>query len=238
MNGGEACRKGSPAITVLRVDPRRWRMDVFHQSESPGDPVRADIESWQRRTGATVIFNAGQYYPDHLPMGLFVKRGKNLGTARVRRWKGLLVAEPTDAKQYRPADILDLEHDAFDVRTTPYRIAVQSFMILDRDHKKRVRRSDWHANRTVVATDGSGHLLVVHTEGAYTLWDLADWLDRSDLDVRLAMSMDGGFEAQICVHTEELAFASFGQWHVDSHGDHSIAGLRRPLPAVIGLFPR
>ena len=101
-----------------------------------------------------------------------------------------------------------------------------------------LRRSDWHANRTVLATDRSGRLLILYTEGAYTLWDLADWIERSDLDVRHAMSLDGGFEAQLCVREGGLEYTSFGQWHVDDDGDHSIPGIRAHLPSVIGLFRR
>jgi len=236
MDGGDACRKGSPRIAVVRFDAADWRVDLFHESEAGAGS--ADIDGWQRRTGADVMFNAGQYTPDRVPMGLFVKGGRNLGTKPHRAWKGVLVAEPEGDATLPRAAIIDLDHDSFDPAATPYRVAVQSFMILDRHGKKRVRRSDWHANRTVVATDGAGRLLVVHTEGAYTLWDLADWLDRAALDVTQALSLDGGFEAQMCVRAGSTDYLSFGQWSVDGRGDRSLPGARRKLPAAIGLFPR
>ncbi len=236
MDGGDACRKGSHRIAVVRFDPVRWKIDLFHESEDGAGS--ADIDRWQQRTGAAVMFNAGQYTPDHVPMGLFVKGGRNLGTSPHRSWKGVLVAEPDDAETRPRATIIDLDHDTFDPDATPYRVAVQSFMLLDRHGRKRVRHSDWHANRTVVATDDEGRVLVVHTEGAYTLWDLADWLDRSALGVTQALSLDGGFEAQMCVRAGGTDYLSFGQWNVDARGDRSLPGARRRLPAAIGLFPR
>ena len=238
MDGGAACRRGSPLIAVVRFQPERWRLDLFHESEGGAAGRRGlDVEEWRDRTGAAVMINAGQYYPDHVPMGLFMKEGRNLGTRQIKSWKGLLVAEPARAG-VPAAAILDLEHDAFDVATTPYRLALQSFMILDRDGKKRVRRSEWHANRTALATDRSGRLLALHTEGAYTLWELADWIARSDLGVMQALSLDGGFESQLAINAGSTRYLSFGRWHVDDKGDHSIEGLRVPLPAVLGVFAR
>lgn len=238
MDGGAYCRKGPPGITVLRVRPDSWRVEPFLRAEGDGGQGSGDIDRWQQRTGAPVVFNASQYYPDRRPMGLFVKEGRNLGTERLRSWKGLLVAEPSAGTEVPRIALLDLEHDPFDLESTPYRVAVQSFMVLDRDGRKRVRRSDWYANRTVLATDRRGRLVVLHTEGAYTLWELADWLHRSDLDLRHAMSLDGGFESQLCVRAGEVDYLSFGGWHADDRGDHSLPGVRKSLPSVIALFPR
>jgi len=237
MDGGTLCRKGSREIVVVRARPKSWRLDLFLDSEGGGEREPKDIDAWQRATGAPVIINAGQYYPDRTPMGLFIKQGRNLGTKMLKPWKGILAAEPSDTRA-PSAVILDLEHDSFDAATTPYRVVLQSFMLLDREGKKRVRRSDWHANRTVVATDRSGRLLIVRTEGAYTLWELADWLHTSGLGVTQAMSLDGGFESQICVRAGGVEYLSFGRWSVDDRGDRSLDGVRARLPAAVGLFPR
>ena len=248
MDGGPLCRMGSRAVAVARIEPSRWRLEPFSYTEDPNaranfarEPL--DIEAWQRRTGAAIVFNAGQYFADRTPMGLFVKGGRNLGSSQIKAWKGLLVAEPAGTSKGRGrsaprATILDLEHERFALSSTPYRVVVQSFMLLDRDGRKRVRRSDWLANRTVVAVDRRGRLLVLHTEGAWSLWDFADWLARSGLGVRQAMAMDGGFESQISIRSGATVYLSCGQWHIDDRGDHSIPGLRVNLPAVIGLFPR
>src|SRR5262249_37069235 len=146
-----------------------------------------------------IVFNAGQYYPNRVPMGLFLKDRRNLGSAQVKSWKGMLVAEPRTSRRAHGkvprAAILDLDHDPFVPAEAVWRFAVQSFMLLDRDGGKRVRRSDWVANRTAVAADSHGRLLVIHTEGGWALWDLADWIARSDLGVQQAMAMDGGFES-------------------------------------------
>lgn len=243
MDASPVCRKGSPQIVIVRAEPVRWRLDLFHYSELPSEnPDRAarplDIEGWQEATRAPVIFNATQYYPDRAPMGLFVKDGRNLGTRQLKAWKGLLVAEPDDTDLEPRVGILDLDFEPFSLDANPYRRVAQSFMVLDRNAKKRVRRSDWHANRTIVATDLRGRLIVLHTRGAYTLWELADWIAGSDLGVRHALSLDGGFEAQMCIRTGGTSFTGYGMWNVDDRGDHSLPGVRKRLPATIALYPR
>src|SRR5436309_12524237 len=80
MAGGAACRRGSERVAVARIDTTRWRIEPFSCAEGPtaGEPL--DIDSWRKRTGATILFNAGQYDAARTPMGLFVKEGKNLGS--------------------------------------------------------------------------------------------------------------------------------------------------------------
>ncbi|HEY3174915.1 MAG TPA: phosphodiester glycosidase family protein [Candidatus Polarisedimenticolia bacterium] len=241
IDGGAGCRKGSRDIAIVRVEPGLWRLDLHHASEDPNVRGGRDADEWRARTGAAVVFNASQYYPDHRPMGLFVKDGRNLGTRRITAWKGILAAEPAGAAGgARPKlAILDLDHDPFDPATTPYQVVLQSFMILDRDGLKRVRRSEWHANRTVVAVDRRERVLILVTAGAWTLWELADRLAGDPaLDVRQAMSLDGGFESQMSLRAGGFDYLAFGQWHVDGRGDHSVPGLRVKLPAVVALYPR
>jgi uncharacterized protein YigE (DUF2233 family) len=237
-DAGPRARKGPAAVAVLRADPARWRLDLFHQGETAAGGIGRDAAAWQQLTGATVILNASQYYPDLKPMGLFYKEGRNLGTHLLPRWKGVLAGEPRSGQALPQVAILDLEHEPFRLEQTPWRVALQSFMLLDRNGGKRVRRSEWHASRSAAAIDRQGRLLLLHTEGAWTLWELADWLSRSDLDVREALSMDGGFEAQMCVRSGAFEYVSYGGWHVDDRGDHSLPGLRVKLPGVLALFPR
>lgn len=241
LDGGSGCRRGDCHVAVVRAEPASWRPALHHALEEPGGGGGLDAAAWQARTRAPVVINAGQYYPDRRPMGLFVKDGRNWGTKLIKAWKAILAADPAPAAGQGVAGtvLLDLDFDAFDASTTPYRVVLQSFMLLDRAGKKRVRRSEWQANRTVIATDQDGRLLLVTTPGAWTLWELADWLARTPaLSVRHAMALDGGFEAQMVVRAAGFAYESFGAYHVDDTGDHSIPGLRVRLPGVVVLNRR
>ena len=107
-------------------------------------------------------------------------------------------------------------------------------MLFDSTGALRVRRSERIANRTIVGEDHHRRLLVMVTEGAYTLADLAWVLQHSPLNLTHAMSMDGGREAELVVSRGAFRYASFGQWsRADDHPTVELA--RTPLPAVISV---
>ncbi len=227
---------GDPHIGVVRLDPERVRFKVFHMSHLTSNrPLR--VEEWQECTGALVVFNPGQYDERGTHLGLLIKDGTNIGTGLLSVWKGIFAAEPLNLALPK-AVLIDLAYTTFDPATTLYTQAVQSFMLLDSRGRKRVRNSDWKANRTVLATDQAGRILVLCTEGAYTLWDLASWLTESDLKVVQAMSLDGGHKAELVVHVDGFHYATYGQWQTNDFGDLSLPGFKATLPAVVGVFGR
>ncbi|HVP15228.1 MAG TPA: phosphodiester glycosidase family protein [Terriglobales bacterium] len=234
LDGGHWCRRGSANVAVLRLDPERVAVRVHHCLQRE-DPRPLDIVGWQRALGAAAVFNAGQYYPDLSYMGLLVSGGKTLSGRLHPTFQAALVAGPVTGGG--GAHVLDLQRHPLDPVAPGWREVAQSFMLIDEDGSVRVRKSDKVANRTAVAEDRHGHLLVVVSEGGYTLWDFAEMLQRLPLEVDHAMSMDGGDEAQLVVRTRDLRYASFGRWERD--GDEAAAATAgTPLPAVIELSPR
>jgi hypothetical protein len=69
------------------------------------------------------------------------------------------------------------------------------------------------------------------------LWDFARLLQRAPLGLTHAMSMDGGYEAELCVSAGGFHYASFGRWK--GAGDAPEApGAIVPLPAVVVVQQR
>jgi hypothetical protein len=229
LRGDPYCRRGSSEIAVLRLDPSSVRLRVHHYSRDPGG-VPLSILEWQQHTGALAVFNAGQYYPDLSYMGLLVCGGERVSRRLHPDFKAALVASPIDGGP--TARVLDLDRDPLDPRAPGWREVAQSFMLFDHGGKPRIRKSDLVANRTVVGQDGKGRILVITSEGGYTLWDFARLLQEAPLHLSHAMAMDGGYEAELCVSVPPFHYASFGQWK--GAGDASDApGARIPLPAVV-----
>src|SRR5262249_1577842 len=86
MDGGSGSRRGSRIVAVARCEPARWRLEPFAAAEQPDAHGSLDVDEWQRRTRAAIVFNAGQYYPNRVPMGLFLKDRHNLGSAQIKSW--------------------------------------------------------------------------------------------------------------------------------------------------------
>lgn len=201
----------------------------------------APIGAWAERLQAPVVFNAGQFDADRRYLGWLKGQGTWLSRSRKPGWQGLLV---TGA--YRPTlpygQILDLDTmsrgDA-QAAADAYDNVVQSMMLLDEASQVRVRRTQRAACRTVVAEDADGKLLLMASEGAITLYDLAQWLGRSGLRIRRAMNLDGGVESQLAVRTPELNLTLYGKYGTESAlvGPRT-GGAAAPLPMVVAAFPR
>ena len=236
--GEPYCRRGSAALAVLRIDPERVRMRVHHYRQE--EPARGseppDVVQWQRRTRALAVFNAGQFYPDFSYMGLLRSGGRWLSRRAHVGYHAVLVADRPDARV--GARVIDLTAIPTAPESLAWNEVAQSFMLFDSAGTLRVNRSERIANRTIVGEDVHGRIIVLVTEGGYTLADLAFVIQKSDLRLRHAMSMDGGRESELVVAHRGFRYASFGQWA--STDEHPAAPAARvPLPAVITLeLPR
>ena len=234
FRGDPWCRRGSSEIAALRLDPARVRLRVLHYTRQP-DRMPLSIVEWQRRTRALAVFNAGQYYPDLSYMGLLVSDGEAISARLHPRFKAALVASPGEGGL--AAHVLDLDRHPLNPKSPGWRQVAQSFMLFDGQGAPRIRKTDLVANRTVVGEDRRGRLVVITSEGSYTLWDFARLLQRAPLGLTHAMSMDGGYEAELCVSVGGFHYASFGHW--GGTGDASDApGANVVLPAVVVVQER
>jgi hypothetical protein len=237
VTGQGYCRMGEPYVAVLRIEPNRWRFEVLHYSLNGDDAGPQTIEQWQEQTSAPVVFNSGQYYPDLSYIGLLRNDDQEFGARLHPQWQALFVAEP-NRKGIRRARVIDLKYDQFRPAATPYTRVAQSFMLFDQTGRKRVKKGNWVANRTGIAEDRKGRILVFVSEGGLTIWDFARLLQNSGLNLVKAMSMDGGYESELAVHIRDFDYVGYGQWETNDYGDISLPGIRMPLPAVIAAYPR
>ncbi len=233
VHGEPYCRRGSAAIAVLRMDPERVKLRVRHFTQNL-ERRPLDVVEWQRHTNAVAVFNAGQFYPDYRYMGLLASGGEWVSSRPHPGYQALFVAGPQGEEERSSARVIDLAGESNSPDSLPWNEVAQSYMLFDTSGALRVRRSERIANRTVVAEDRDGRLLVMVSEGAYTLADIAHVLQRSRLRLTHAMSMDGGREAELVVAQGAFRYASFGTWtKEDEHP--SAPGARVPLPAIVSV---
>lgn len=219
-------------LAVVKIDPASNAFRVFHHAPQ-------SITDWQQELQAPIVFNASYYDVHHKPVGLIISDGHAIGPARNRQMRGMFVAEPKGISPDLPrATILDLLTTPINPKKLPWTQGVQSFpLLLDYKGNIRVRDSEKKSNRTVIATDRVGNILVFNTSNRYfTLRELAQFLKTSKFDIDSALNLDGGTEAQLLIKTKDFEFFSPPSW------ENSIASILDQhnywLPTVIGVFPR
>lgn len=239
---------------IVRVGPKRLIVVRFLGPvdfvpvtyQDMGFAAPAPIGLWAKYLTAPVVFNAGQFDANRRYLGWLKGRGKWLSQARKQGWQGLLVTTPIEPPFSSPVspygrivDLQTLDDKAAKQIAASYANVVQSMMLVDDDAQVRVRRTQIAACRTVMAEDDRGRLLLLATEGAVTLYDLAQWLGRSDLHILRAMNLDGGVESQLAIRTEDLSLTLYGQYGTEARmlGPRT-GGAQAPLPMVVAAFPR
>jgi hypothetical protein len=204
----EAPLAGWPAenVVVFRLDPARFNLRVLY---TPGFP--SFVSAWDRE--ARLVFNGGFFDENDAALGLLVSDARVYGQS-YEGFGGMLAVNTLGQWSLRSLAAEPVQpQEAFAQ-------AVQCFPLLLRpDGQIYTDEDGQRARRTAVAWDRQDRLLIIIAPtGGFTLASLAAWLRDSDLDLTLALNLDGG---------GSTGYYAGPRDQVDS---------LTPVPAVIALY--
>jgi phosphodiester glycosidase len=203
------------SVHVWRLDQNYFRLDVAHH-ETP-----KSLQAWQSETNAAIVVNGGYYSianERYFPDGLTIVNGRASGRS-FRGFGGMLAITADRAelrwlvqKPYNPYERLQA--------------ALESFPILVQPGGElgfgAERENNVPARRTVIGQDKDGRILfIVAPLGYFTLHQLSVYLTESDLNLDIAVNLDGGGSTGILVANPLEIIAP-----------------NRPLPFVILVYAR
>lgn len=180
------------SLHVWRLDQSYFRLDVAFEA------TPKSLETWQRQTNALMVINGGFYSIDnerYFPDGLIITNGQASGRSFSRG--GMLAIDESRA------ELRWLAQEPYK-SPEPLQAALQSFPILVTPGGKLgfgpERESNASARRTVIAQDKAGRILfMVAPGGHFTLHQLSLYLTDSDLNLDIAINLDGGGSTGILV---------------------------------------
>jgi hypothetical protein len=203
------------SVYVWRLDQKYFRMDVAFE-ERP-----RSLETWQKETGASLVVNGGyfsiedeRYFAD----GLTILDGEASGRS-FEGFGGMLAINQSSAElrwlveePYNSSERLQAALQAFPILVKP---GGQLGFGAERENHAKARR-------TVIAQDKDGRILFIVTpQGYFTLHQLSVYLTESDLNLDIALNLDGGGSTGILVANPREIIPS-----------------RVLLPFVILVYPR
>lgn len=206
---------GDVAANVVRVDPKRWSLDVALADANEGGAALSTVESMAIGVGAEAAVNGGFFDTAGRPLGLRVSGGKTLHDVRRADWGVFFVragvpgqVHTRDAEQSKGAEF-----------------AIQCGPRLVQDGRPMDLKEGLH-RRTAIGSDARGHVYLLVTLGAIDLNVLASALakrpNEGGMGLRHALNLDGGPSTQM--------FARSGRWNV--------AGASGVADAVVALERR
>lgn len=174
-------------LYLLRLEPAGYRFNVAYQRQAP-----PSLAEWQAETGALIVVNGGYFREEAgelIPTGLLISGGQATGR-RYGDFAGMLAITEGGPElrwlaqtPYDPAE--------------PLQAGLQSFPLLVKPGGElgfpQQHEDGQQARRTVIAQDRQGRLLfLVAYQGLFTLHRLSRYLVESDLDLDVALNLDGG----------------------------------------------
>ncbi len=231
-------------VNIIKIAPDGYTFRLLDMHDNSGKMILKNIENWQEASGALVVFNGSYYNEEFKPATAVVADGKSRNNFGEVKKGAVFVASPGKKSGLPEADIIDLYGNPVNMKSLHYMTAVQSYpVLLDKQGRIPVLKSDWRANRTVIAKDKAGNILLFVTEGtqkyySFTLYEMAEWIKNCELDVKMAVNLDGGYESELCIKTNNFAYTTYGQWELNENGDISKPGIKMWLPFAIAVFPK
>lgn len=207
----------SEPVYALRLDPSRVDIELRHDQEQP-----RSIDEWFSAEQPIAAMNAGFFDPDFSPVGLWVIDDVTMGRGHHSmqaefRVSGAGISILRVSERYKSDG-------------TRVIASVESYPLLIRQDGLRRRGLSFRrpAARLVVAIDGADHVLfILFPSNTFSLNSLANWLERSDLNLKVALNLDGGSSAGMLVRSGDAL------WGEDS--GREVPGAFVVLPKVLGV---
>jgi uncharacterized protein YigE (DUF2233 family) len=201
-------------LVVVRLDPAAIRLRVGY---TPAQP--RSLSSWFAAEQPLLAVNGGFFTEHYQSTALVISDGAASG-ASYDGFGGMLAVAADGGIELRA--LRDHPYDPGE----PLTQALQSFPMLIFPGGTLATLTDdgQRARRTAVALDHSGRLLfIISPTSSFTLRGFAGWLSQSDLDIDVALNLDGGSSTGLYLKAGAL------DEQIDSWG---------PLPQVLLVEPR
>jgi hypothetical protein len=222
-------------LLLVRIDPAHYRFEL--RNEPAGDH---DLSAWMDQLHAVVVINGSYFGRQGTPDTPFLSGGVQIGPAVYDAQHGAFVVSD------HFTGLRDLQHQDWRDLFRHARFGMVSYPLLVGPGPSRIQADHrWLANRTFIAHDSAGRIILGTTKEAFFSLDrLAAFLTIAPLDLTLALNLDGGSVACQAVSVGDFARDFCGGWETKFQNGkiqllQRIVGRRRTgLPIVVAVVPR
>jgi hypothetical protein len=224
-------------IVLARIDPAHFAFQVGIRASRD-----RDARDWMRHLKAALIINGSYFAQDGSPATPVVSARVPFGPSDYVAKHGAFVVSAAFV------GIRDLARQDWRAAIDGADHAMVSYpLLIGADGQSRSKGNPrWLANRSFIAEDGAGRIILGTTRDAFfTLDRLAAFLRAAPLGLRLALNLDGGPIACQAIAFKEFRRDVCGKWETATEGDElklltPLLGTKRnwALPIVLAVVPR
>lgn len=229
---GPPTSQGDGLIAVVRIDPVRFRLELRNAS-APDEGRPRSVREWAFRAGASAAINASLYQQDwRTAVGLMRSRD-HVNQTRVSKDRAVLAFDPL-AAGVPPVRIIDRDCEDLELVGKAYAGLVQSIRMVSCQRVGVWAPSERRFSSAAVGVDGAGRILFIHARSPWPVHELVAALLAAPIDLRQAMYVEGGPEAQLYVRGGGTELSRVG---ASDHGLELATG-NLPVPNVLAAVRR
>lgn len=223
---------GDNLIRILKIDPKRFQFRLLNASASPG-AKRLSAKEWVRRNGMVAAINASMYQADKLTSVSLMKTFGHVNNNWFSKDRALLVFDPKK-KSLPPTQILDRDCQNVTHLRTLYHTQIQSIRMISCDGKNVWEQQDKKWSTAAIGMNKTGHILFIHVRSPFSTHDLIDNLLKLPIQLKRAMYVEGGSEAQMYIHSAKNELEHVGSYSTGSN-ENDANRVAWPIPNVVGI---
>ena len=223
---------GDSLIRILRADTASFSLRLLNASSE--DPKkRWPAKDWVNRNGLVAAINASMYQKDMMSSVSYMKTRKHTNNTWVSKDKTILAFNPND-KKLPPVRIIDRDCEDFNTLRKQYSTLVQSIRMVSCHGKNMWGQQKKMSSIAAIGLDQQDRILFIHVRSPYTTHDLIHMLLKLPIDLKQAMYVEGGADAQLYINTGKEEHEFIGSYSTGSR-EHDENTYSHPIPNVLGL---
>lgn len=223
---------GDSIVRVLRIDLKHFEFRLLNAS-AQNHHQRKSVKDWVLEHGLVAGINASLYQKDNLTSVSFMKTRDHTNSTWVSKDRTFLAFDPKD-KSLPKVKLFDRDCEDFEKVRKQYSTLIQSIRMVSCNGKNVWVQQNKKWSTAAIGMDSKGRILFIHARSPYTTHDFINILLKLPIDLKRAMYVEGGKDAQLYANTGKDEFEFLGNYStaIDSTNSNSIAW---PVPNIVGI---
>lgn len=203
-------------------------------ASAPDQGELRSTQQWGQENGLVAAINASMFQTDlRTSVGLMKTKG-HVNNGSLMRHKAVLAFDPLD-DGVPPVQIIDRQCQDFAALRERYTSLVQSIRMVSCDGRNVWSQQERKWSTAAIGMDKDGYVLFIHCRSPYSTHDFINILLELPINLKNAMYVEGGVQAQLYIHAASGGERTFtGSYGLGFSGS---ADNRRawPIPNIIGI---
>jgi len=222
-------------IHVLRIDPTYFEFRLLNASATSTKQLLSAKE-WCRQYHLVAAINASMYQEDYLASVSLMQTAGHINNPRLSKDKSILAFDRRTS-EVPLVKIIDRQCESFEEWKRHYTTFIQSIRMISCYGKNVWRQQPQKWSTAAIAVDTDGHGLFIHVRFPYSTHDLINVLLELPLNISRAMYAEGGYEAQLYIHSGLYEYEAVGSYGPGFSG-HTDNRTAVPIPNVVAIARR